>query len=266
LSRINIVRNKPLQGYIKSIHEHFPTYYPIGNSRDYPTLFVYNCRKCNDYSTQTKNNLEVHKLVYKGKNPEDKKEKPFIYEYGGCGSAYTSSTTLQVYIDSDHNWKPRKCNILRYTNDRVFGTRANLSNYLLLYHHPIEPPIRCSFPRYISTTLWGQMHSYKQHLKLRHHLAVLDTQKPYLPEDVSFRKVSATSFQPTVCPIGGSPACTTIWKRPASLTRHLTKGIYTLSLEEARKITRKRNCEEPDQEAESLIGGEDHRSENVYTL
>jgi hypothetical protein len=225
LSRINIVRNQPLQGHIKSIHEHFPTHCPMGNSRDYPTLFVYNCGKCDDYSTQVKNNLEVHKLVCKGEDAKNITEKPFICEYGGCGSAYTTSTALQAHIDGAHNWEPRKCNIPGCTNDRVFGARAGLSNHHSHYHHPIEPPMRCSFPECISATLWGQM-----------------------PEDASFRKVSTTFFQPATCPIGGSPACTTIWKRRESLTRHLTMGFHDLSLEEARKITRKRNREEPDEE------------------
>jgi hypothetical protein len=247
LSRINIVRNQALQGHIKSIHEYLPTHCPMGNSRDYPTLFVYNCGNCDNYSTQAKNNLEVHKIVCKGKTPEAKPEKLFLCGYRNCGSAYTISSALQAHIDSAHNWAPRKCNVPECTNGRVFGARADLSNHISHYHHPIEPPMRCSFPGCISTTLWGQMHSYKQHLKLRHHLALLDAQKLYLPENLSFRKLSATFFQPAACPIGGSRICTTLWKRPESLTRHLTMGFHNLRLEEARKITRKRNREETDQ-------------------
>lgn len=94
LSRINIVRNQPLQGHIKSIHEYLPTHCPMGNSRDYPTLFVYNCGNCDNYSTQAKNNLEVHKLVCKGKDAKRKTEKPFICEYRSCGSAYVNSSAL----------------------------------------------------------------------------------------------------------------------------------------------------------------------------
>jgi len=49
LSRINIIRNIPLQRHMKSLEEDFPLYCPMGNSRDHPTLFVYECTKCNGY-------------------------------------------------------------------------------------------------------------------------------------------------------------------------------------------------------------------------
>ncbi len=94
LSKINIVRNLPLTRHINSLHEHFLAHCPIGNSRDYPTLFIYSYEMCNDYSTQSKDNLQVHQLVCKGKDAKGKKEKLFIYEHRDCRSAFTHSKTL----------------------------------------------------------------------------------------------------------------------------------------------------------------------------
>ncbi len=239
LSKINIVRNIPLTSHIKSLHELFPAHCPMGNSREYPTLFIHSCEMCNDYSTRSKGNLQVHQLVCKGRDAKDlKKEKLFICEYGGCGSAFTAHGTLQSHIDGVHLWEPRMCKIPGCTRGRVFGTRGDLNNHITQCHHPIEPAMRCSYPGCTSTTLWYQMHNYKEHLKLRHHLVSSAMQKPYLPQNASSQKVSTASFQSTSCPIGGSPACTNIYKRPGDLTRHLTRGIHGMSLEEAKKITR----------------------------
>jgi hypothetical protein len=104
--------------------------------------------------------------------------------------------------------------------------------------------------------MWDQMHNYKEHLKLRHHLVFVAAQKPYLPTNVSDVKRSAASFQSTTCPIpiGGSPACSKVFKRGADLTRHLKGGIHGLSAEEARKITHRYNTgqEVEDLEVEDL--------------
>ncbi len=73
LSKINIVRNFPLARHINSLHELLPVHCPMGNSRDYPTLYTYSCEMCN-YSTRLKDNLQVHQLVCKGKDAKDKGE------------------------------------------------------------------------------------------------------------------------------------------------------------------------------------------------
>lgn len=52
--------------------------------------------------------------------------------------------------------------------------------------------------------------------------------------------------------------CTNIYKRPGDLTRHLTRGIYGMSLEEAKKII---HGGETNQEAQNFVGGEDSHSE-----
>jgi hypothetical protein len=195
LSRINIVRNSVLQKYITSVHEHFPAHCPMGNSRDYPTLFMFSCDICNDYSTQSQYYLHAHQLSCRLRDPKEKKEKLFICDHGDCRSTFENARTLQAHMDNVHlrHWEPRKCSIPGCTNDRVFETRAQLSNHMQYYHHPIEPPMRCSFPECTSTMMWDQMHNYKEHLKLRHHLVFVAAQKPYLPTNVSDVTRSTTS-------------------------------------------------------------------------
>jgi hypothetical protein len=256
LSRINVVRNSILQKYITSVHEIIPAHCPMGNSRDYPTLFMFSCDICNAYSTQSQCYLRTHQLSCKLKENKEEKEKLFICDRGDCRVPCTTARLLQVHIDNVHlrEWKPRKCTIPGCTSDRVFETQVRLANHMQYYHNPIEPPMRCSFPECTSTTMWDQMHNYKEHLKLRHHLVFVAAQKPYLPTNVSDVKRSAASFQSTACPIGGSPACSKVFKRGADLTRHLKRGIHGLSAEEAQKITHRYNTgqEVEDLEVEDL--------------
>jgi hypothetical protein len=257
LSKINIIRCTPLEIRTgAALDEHFPVHCPMGNSRDYPTLFTYSCEVCNDYSTQAKAYLRTHQLACKGK---DKKKKLYICDHEGCGSAFSSPSTLQVHIDGFHLWEPKSCVVPGCTDDRKFANRAALNNHIRDCHHPIEPAMRCSYPGCTSTTLWGQTHNYKEHLKLRHHLVSAAMQKPYLPQNQSSQKISTSSFQPTECPIGGdSPACKKTYKRAADLTRHLTRGIiHGLSYEEAKRISR---GGEIGPEVQGSVGGEDGHS------
>lgn len=73
------------------------------NSKEYPTLFVLNCSKCADYSTQSKQTLDVHELVCKGDRPKEKEKKPFICDYKGYESAYKNSQILQSHVDDAYN-------------------------------------------------------------------------------------------------------------------------------------------------------------------
>ncbi|KAK0129018.1 hypothetical protein ONS95_000958 [Cadophora gregata] len=252
LSRINCVRNVRLQEHLRSLDEHLPQYCPMGNSRDYPTMFVYRCSNCDTYTTQRKQYLEVHQLSCTRKNggeqPGEKQEKQekqkesFPCTREGCTKVLMSVSSLQAHVAGDHIWEPKACHVAGCTNDRVFQKRNDLSNHLQQFHRPIAPPIHCSFPGCTSQTLWDQMHKYTQHLKLRHRLAFQKDQKPYLPEGgPSQRLSSAVPFRPTACliPIAGSPTCEAIWKHASSLTRHLSRGVHALSLEEAQQITMK---------------------------
>ncbi|RDL33092.1 uncharacterized protein BP5553_08531 [Venustampulla echinocandica] len=238
LSKINIVRCQQLERHTSTLDELFPVHCPMGNARDYPSLFTYSCAMCQDYSTRSRDNLRVHQHSCKGKDAKDKQEKLYICDREGCGSAFSDSSTLQGHMDGVHSWDPTTCTIPGCTDDRVFSTRVTLNNHITQRHHPIEPAMHCSFPGCKSSTLWSQRHNYKEHLKLRHHLVSAALQKPYLPQNESSQKVSTSRFQSTECPIGGSPACKKIFKRPQDLTRHLTRWTHGLSTEEAKKITR----------------------------
>jgi hypothetical protein len=257
LSKINIVRCQALERHITTLDERFPLHCPMGNSRDYPTLFTYSCAMCNGYSTRSRDNLRTHQLVCKGEGGKDRLEKSYICDHEGCGSAFSDSKTLQAHLDGVHLWEPTTCNVPGCTDDRVFATRYALSNHILQRHHPIEPAMRCSFPGCKSSTLWSQTHNYKEHLKLRHQLVSAAMQKPYLPQNESSQKLSTSCFQSTECPIGGSPTCKKIFKRLSDLTRHLTRGIHGLSAEEAKKVTR---GGEIGQGVQGSVDGEDGHS------
>ena len=78
LSRINIVRNQPLERHIRTLDEVLPLHCPMGNSRDYPTLFRYKCDNCEDYSSHSRDNMNSHQMTCNGKDARVEKKKPFI--------------------------------------------------------------------------------------------------------------------------------------------------------------------------------------------
>ena len=257
LSKINIVRNTSLQSHVKTIQEHASIYCPIGNSRDFPTLFLYTCEKCKDYKTPTYNALRRHGITCKGEEGMANLEKTFICDRKGCEKAFVHDYSLESHKTGDHDWEPRKCNITGCTNERVFETRTALTNHLTQYYYPIEPPMRCSFPECTSTTLWGQMHNYREHLKSCHHLAYRTTQKLYLPEEFASRKITAADpFQPTSCPIGGTTACKPVYAHRGHLIRHLMSRFHVISLTDAQEVTRNLG-KKFDQEEKSLVDRED---------
>ncbi|MCJ1435728.1 hypothetical protein MMC27_005103 [Xylographa pallens] len=264
LSKINIVRHNDLAQRFHALDALFPVHCPMGHSRDYPSLFRFQCEICDDYGTRSKIHLNVHRLVCKGKAvvAENKKEKLFPCDQEGCGFVYALAKQLQEHIDSVHQWKPRRCNVPGCTNERLFESRIHLIQHVQFSHRPIEPPMRCTYIGCTSTTLWGQMENYTAHLRLRHHLFYLAERKPYLPQNRLHQTVSTSSFQSTVCPIGGSPACGKLFKRPEDLTRHMTGAFHGMRVEGAKRITR---GAEVDPEVESSVGGENSRSKKDVT-
>lgn len=76
LSRINVVRNVPLQdGGKDALGDNIPRLCPVGNSRDYPTLYTYKCTMCNVYTTQRFAYLRTHQIACKGGEGQREKQQ-----------------------------------------------------------------------------------------------------------------------------------------------------------------------------------------------
>jgi hypothetical protein len=256
LSKINIVRCVRVEQHIKSLDEAFPKHCPMGNSRDYPTLFLYHCGKCTAYTTRSIQCLKVHEVTCKG-TVEEVKDRPFVCTFEGCGLACTSLKNLQHHVISVHEWEHQKCHVQGCTSDRVFETREALNMHLRCHHRPIEPAVRCSFPGCTSTTLWAQYHNYEEHLRLRHKLVTVAARKVYLPDEAKLQKVAIPStFESTSCPVGGTKSCKNVFQKADGLTRHLTR-THGLSIQDAQAITKNYRHGAAKKEAGSDVDGEE---------
>lgn len=99
-SKINIVRSSTLAASQAKLDETFPTKVPMGNTRDYPTLYLYKCSKC-DYKYPVKWKVDMHSLTCK---METKKPTPFQCDRGDCNKTFSSEPSLKVHIDGYHDW------------------------------------------------------------------------------------------------------------------------------------------------------------------
>jgi hypothetical protein len=83
-SQINVVRNSALKPGA-GLDEKLPSRVAIGNTRDYPTLYLFTCSFCNVYKNAHKPAVQFHELICK---PREIKPKPFQCSRDGCTKAF----------------------------------------------------------------------------------------------------------------------------------------------------------------------------------
>jgi hypothetical protein len=102
LSKINVVFNRSLGGHIMTIDDHFPSRVPMGNTRDYPSLFQFKCPNhiegCK-YKNPVKTLVADHAIICKPKKPDP--SRPLQCDRDGCESKYASRKSL-----NKHNTSP----------------------------------------------------------------------------------------------------------------------------------------------------------------
>jgi uncharacterized C2H2 Zn-finger protein len=105
--KINIVRNSALKAGAKLVDK-IPEKVPIGNTRDYPTLYLFRCSLCSSYTCTSQEFLNMHELTCK---PREEKPKPKLFQCPreGCEKAFESDTGLHKHIAQSHDWPSRRC-------------------------------------------------------------------------------------------------------------------------------------------------------------
>jgi len=225
-SKINIVRNSALVAGVK-LPEKLVEKVPMGNTRDYPTLYLFKCSLCNSYKCTSQALLEMHELTCK---PRERPATPFQCCHEGCGKSFESEKGLQTHVSRYHNWPARTCATLD-CSDKVFTNMRAWAHHLSTKHNPLETPTRCAVPECKSVIIWETNHSYTAHLRNTHKLVTATSRKPYVSE-----YKGASHWPVGQCPIGGTKNCGTTFKARSYMMRHLTAEAHKLSNEDANKI------------------------------
>jgi hypothetical protein len=235
-SKINIVYNTTLHCHLTTLDEVFPSKVPMGNSRDYPTIFKFKCpnhtRGCL-YDHPIKGRVNDHLLVC---DPE--KKKPEAREDLRCHHCtdevriFATEKALSRHIIDYHDWVPTTCPQSDCSNpNTIFQHRKAYANHLNIHHKPIDPTL-CTFPGCASKITWSTSHSYSQHLKAAHKLMSVKAQTPYLP-----RQPKKSYFPACSCPIGGSTTCDGTFKTARGLQGHLMSKVHKFTEDAAKEIT-----------------------------
>jgi len=235
LSKINVVHNTSLDTHLTTLDDVFPTKVPMGNSRDYPSLFQFCCSNGCGYKHPIKGRVSDHMLVCK---PKAETAKPFFCdrlddEGHQCPKAFATATGLKEHVADVHDWVPKKCNLPECpTPDTTFATRKLYANHITIHHKLIDPTL-CTYPKCDSKTIFNTRWLYSAHLRTVHKLMSAQEKREYLPD-----QPKKTSFFPQcVCPLGGSKTCETTFKTARGLQGHLTSKAHDLSAVDAKKIT-----------------------------
>jgi hypothetical protein len=235
-SKINIVHNTQLNSHQTTLGEAFPLKVPMGNSRDYPSLFQFHCPNegCS-HQNSIKVRVSDHVLVCK---PQAKTSKSFLCdrldsEGELCNKAFGRISDLNQHVTNVRNWVPKKC---IHDNcpvpDTMFEDGKKYANHLAIHHKPIDPTT-CTFPACVSKIIFVSRWLYSRHLRQVHKLMSAKSQQKYLPEQPG----KTYHWLECACPLGGALKCATVFKSCRGLRGHLTSKVHKLSADEAKKIT-----------------------------
>jgi hypothetical protein len=225
-SKINIVRSSTLAASQAKLDKTFPTKVPMGNTRDYPTLYLYKCSKC-DYKYPVKWKVDMHSLICK---QDTKKPTLFQCDHGDCNKSFSSEPSLKAHINDYHDWIPGKC-ATPNCSDRIFENRKAWAHHLDVEHRPIEP-MTCTYGECRSKLVWKTLLKYKEHLRAAHRLMTVESQKPYLPEATE----KSSHWPAGLCLVGVAGAmCDITFTTRNDLQRYLNSHFHGLSAAEARE-------------------------------
>lgn len=114
-SKINIVRNSTTVACI-SLYEKFVLKVPIGNTRAYPTLYIFKYSLYNDCKSTSSALLNIYKVTCK---PRKKELTLFQCSREGCTKSFESKIGLQTHVSRYYRWHARKC-VIPDCSDKVF--------------------------------------------------------------------------------------------------------------------------------------------------
>lgn len=176
-ARINIVQNGSLQKTCHNLEVLFPAKVPMGNTRDYPSLFVFRCdiEGCT-YTTTQKVVFDKHVKIC---TPTKNIKQPTAFECQDCNVYFKSDKTSKKHLSYVHKWEPKRCLKPGCTVQTVFENGYAYHNHLAAAHKEIAAT-RCLVQGCTSDKVFTSLQTYQYHLR-GHGLNTMAKQKNYLP-------------------------------------------------------------------------------------
>jgi hypothetical protein len=237
-AQVNVIRNR---NAARTTDQDFQLeamrWVSTGNSRDFPTRFLFCCPRkewgCN-FSARVLEKLDIHIISCKISNEEPFKQKELFLQCrkAGCSKSFSSIATRGTH-EREHDWVRRQCT--RGCIDRKwFETKTGWDHHQAVAHDDDwNSETTCSYPRCLREAVFATRQAYRCHLKITHKLRGQEL-KQYIIAPTH----RGTPFGQQSCP---HPDCTrsNIQRTRRALEAHLKTrriGGHSLTAEEARKV------------------------------
>ena len=180
LSRINVTMNRTLYTNQKKLDAYFPTHVPMGNSRDYPTLFTFKCPREKEgciYSTHDPLGISRHIVECSSiqastfsMNQSPATAPRFPCRHTGCPKYFSSERYMEVHVADTHEWTPKQCPVASCNNTEWFANGGKYKRHAGTHRKTDWMSRKCGYPGCNSQHDWEDRHIYKRHLKTKHKL------------------------------------------------------------------------------------------------
>jgi len=139
-SVINVFKNESCKSSTK---EDFKKHAAVGNSRDYPTRYLYHCGVgvC-IYSSWDYRKLDVHQVICNGVNKASIQKD---FSCAQCPLSFATEGSLQKHINRLHNFEPRPCAECPDQPEVLYASDQALRNHQVATHYLLEEPMKCPF-------------------------------------------------------------------------------------------------------------------------
>lgn len=221
-SAINVTRNQmiafPGEKTLGNM-EKFSHY--VGNSRDYPTAFLYQCSTVGRiYTNGNRAQLQGHEASctvekIRAADLRVSAKKEFACEHPDCESSFDLQWQLNAHVKDAHTaWVPRACTTPGCDPTIIYETKAKYKSHAKLAHSTFKSTT-CPVSDCTSKTVFTNSDGFEQHLRKAHKLKG--------KEKAQYFSRAALGWTPCSCPFPGCTRTKTIHKRRDHLRQHLEK-------------------------------------------
>ncbi|KAK7924686.1 hypothetical protein PG985_006740 [Apiospora marii] len=152
-----------------------------GNSRDFPTAFVYHCSKKCGYTTRWTNVLQVHEVAC-AHDPNTVDEARFACPYTSCDKAYKNQTTLDAHVYAKHKYRPKPCVLCPDKPNVIYYTKTDMDRHKRADHGDLDEPLVCPFNDVCGKQeAFTHKKAFKLHLRSKPHFKTPAEIAEYVP-------------------------------------------------------------------------------------
>ncbi|KAH9223686.1 hypothetical protein DL95DRAFT_453629 [Leptodontidium sp. 2 PMI_412] len=228
-SAINVFKNDSCKSSDKKT---FTKYTAHGNSRNYPTRYLFHCGigDC-QYSSWDSGKFSIHQTSCQGTD-KTSIEKSFRCTEGSCKRVFSTAASLETHVNAQHRFEPSPCLECPDKPNVLYNSYKELSNHKVKEHSLLDEPTKCPLRDDACTDpekVYTSSKLLMVHLQGTHKLSTAECRK-YVPYKARVTR-QAVAWN---CPIDPCPTPFTS-KGNKELRRHL-KRKHDMTEEEALEI------------------------------